>query len=122
MIERIEFDIKIESANRRISPNRVLERFYMSGKYRSAKQLLTMHFGTEFKLRNIEGCNIEIGFSKEQWRGDLDNGTKVVLDALEKSGVIMNDKNVKRLLLIRLDSGAKKSYVKISFCDKKESE
>lgn len=55
------------------------------------------------KLRRIaDACEVHIILCRE-WRGDIDNALKGLLDALQTFGVITNDKLVSRITIERGD-------------------
>lgn len=47
-----------------------------------------------------EPCEVHL-YVTDKWKGDIDNASKCVLDALQEFGVILNDKLVTRLTVER---------------------
>ncbi len=97
-----EFTQRLLGNNRRLIPTKT-GRWCSDPRYRQAKEELSTHFGKEFTARNIGACEVLLFYTRKQWRGDIDNCIKVVLDALAMAGVIQNDKLVQKLEIERIE-------------------
>lgn len=91
-------NIKLTSINGKYGYNPKLKRFYLTPEYRKFKKLLTQEIKYNTSITIKPPYYVEIRIKTNL---DIDNCIKVILDALEDSGVIDNDKNILGLLILK---------------------
>lgn len=101
-------DIEIYGENQRLSPGR--GRIVLNDGYRMFKEELVIHFKAHKQRETINGSfKAWVGF----WtRKDIQNCQKAILDALEISGVVSNDRNCVSLKLDLMGRPRKKGQEK----------
>lgn len=94
-------DINLVSSNRRIIPCK--GRFCNNPKYQDSKRYIADFLKLSYKFDkpiDIKNKMIILEFYIDN-RKDSDNCIKIVFDALQEAGVIKNDKDITRYLVIK---------------------
>ena len=89
----LNIETKLPTINSKLSINKKTGKFFASQEYKNFKNIIYM-FLKRIKVKKPYALYIEI-----ETHIDIDNPIKPVLDAIEQSGIIDNDKYVERLYI-----------------------
>lgn len=89
-------------------------RVYTPERTRAAEEMVAMLTLSKREAPFEGPVQVLLEFRVSQWRGDLDNLAKLVLDGLAKGDAIRNDRQVKRLTLEEILSESESTTVWVS--------
>lgn len=89
-------------------------RVYTPERTRVAEEMVAMLTLSKREAPFVGDVQVLIEFRVKQWRGDLDNCGKLMLDGIVKGGALQNDRQVKRLTLEEIVSDAESTTVWMS--------
>ena len=96
-MELILDDLDVPSINRKYNYNPKIGRFFVDGQYKAFKKLL---------VDNLTGSAAAEPpyYVAVFWHTyhDIDNSIKVILDALQESGIIQNDRDILQLSITKI--------------------
>lgn len=89
----LNIETKLPSINSKLSINKKTGRFFASQDYKNFKNIIYM-FLKRIKVKKPYALYVDI-----ETHIDIDNPIKPVLDAIQESGIIDNDRNIERLYI-----------------------